>query len=147
MKLPDERNISQAVRRLNPDLFVAGLHRAESQPIARPALEQAEAPSAPSARRLASRTGPKWVVCITSYRTRALDSDNMIAGLKPLRDSIAATLGCDDNDREVEWTYSQVITRHPQGVAVIIRQLDAPGASRARLRERGARARHQDKPQ
>jgi hypothetical protein len=50
-----------------------------------------------------------------------MDSDNLIAGLKPLRDAVALHLGLDDADRYIDWAYAQVTTTGPVGVVVLIK--------------------------
>lgn len=48
--------------------------------------------------------------------------DNVVGGLKGVRDQIASQLGRDDSDRGIEWRYDQ--RKGPWGVDVTIR---APG--------------------
>ena len=51
---------------------------------------------------------------------RELDDDNLRGGSKHLRDAIADWLGVNDNERWVEWSYSQHHTRGREGVGVKI---------------------------
>ena len=60
------------------------------------------------------------VVSIIACRAREIDEDNLIAGLKWAKDSIAASLGLDDGDRRIRWEYGQAETRGEQGVIVKI---------------------------
>lgn len=63
------------------------------------------------------------VVCIVSYRSRLVDSDNLCAGAKPLRDLIAGQLGIDDGDGRIRFEYDQVETRGETGTQVLITML------------------------
>lgn len=47
------------------------------------------------------------IVIITRVGPRPLDTDNLAASAKFLRDGIAARLGVDDADPRVEWRYQQ----------------------------------------
>lgn len=47
------------------------------------------------------------VVTITRVGKRMLDSDNLVASAKFLRDAVADRLGVDDADPRVEWRYEQ----------------------------------------
>lgn len=47
-----------------------------------------------------------------------IDDDNLTAGLKPLRDAVAESLGVDDGDPRVEWETEQVQTRASEFVLV-----------------------------
>ncbi len=110
-----ELQCSQAVRELNPHLFVGAVEKPISQPDAPRPLDRGCK---------ARKTGPQgMVISLVSYRSRLLDSDNLHGGLKPLRDAIAATLGIDDGDSAVRWEYGQVETRGEEGTAVGIQVL------------------------
>lgn len=52
---------------------------------------------------------------------READSDNVVGGLKAIRDEVAAWLGIDDGDPRVVWSYSQ--SRGPFAVRVTIRDV------------------------
>lgn len=111
--------ISDATRNRNPELFgLAGL---------RPAVDAEQAPA------LVSHTPRKQKgarclgvgravlrVSLVAYRSRRLDSDNLIAGLKATRDAIARWFGLDDADKYIEWEYGQHWTNSKEGVAVRI---------------------------
>ena len=58
-----------------------------------------------------------------AFRHRALDDDNLTGGLKPLRDTIASTLGLDDGDPGLRFTVHQCIGQGPEGVLVRISQI------------------------
>lgn len=49
-----------------------------------------------------------------------MDSDNFIAGAKPLRDAIAKSLGVDDGDPRLRWSYGEALSPGPAGVLVIV---------------------------
>lgn len=64
---------------------------------------------------------PRFLVTITSHRPRKLDSDNLIAGAKPLRDCAAATCGVDDGDEDrITFEYAQVVTKGRPGTHLTI---------------------------
>lgn len=52
---------------------------------------------------------------------READSDNVVGGLKAVRDEVAAWLGIDDGDPRIVWSYSQ--SRGPFAVKVSIRDV------------------------
>lgn len=93
---------------------VAGLQGAEPEPNQRSQSEDCRVEESPS----------RVVFCvhifIISIRRRILDEDNYIAGCKPLRDSIANSLGCDDADMRLRWQYHQLKTDGPEGTIVAI---------------------------
>jgi len=60
------------------------------------------------------------IVTITSYRRAELDFDNLVSGLKSLRDAIASSLALDDADKRLRWEYSQVVTTGITGTHVLI---------------------------
>lgn len=61
------------------------------------------------------------VVVVTLIRigARELDDDNLRTGAKPLRDSIATSLGVDDADPRVKWEYGQVITTNGHAGTIV----------------------------
>ncbi len=62
--------------------------------------------------------GP-WVVALTRSGPRPLDTDNLGASFKALRDALAVWLGCDDGPSgPVVWTYAQ--TRGGYGATVVV---------------------------
>ena len=94
----------------------------EPKQAARGALGEDSRPPAASRRRVASG-GPAFRVTIVSFRPGALDGDNLIAGAKPLRDAIAASLGLDDRDDVIAWECGQVRTDGQRGTLVRIEAL------------------------
>jgi hypothetical protein len=61
---------------------------------------------------------------IIACRHRILDSDNAIAGAKPLRDGIAKMFGLDDADARIEFEYGQCQTNGEQGTIVKIERIE-----------------------
>jgi hypothetical protein len=122
-------HVSDAVRRLNPELF--GLGRlptavAQQSP-ARSLVGQTQGAQEGSGgvalgRRTRSAHGPRLRIALVAFRRtgRELDHDNLVGGLKWLRDSIAEWIGIDDSERNIDWTYSQHPTRGREGVSVRI---------------------------
>lgn len=52
--------------------------------------------------------GPLFVTLIRcSPSSRPADMDNVVGGLKAVRDQIASQLGRDDGDRSITWVYNQ----------------------------------------
>lgn len=49
----------------------------------------------------------KLTVTITRIAPRELDTDNLAIGCKALRDGVADWLKVNDNDKRIEWKYSQ----------------------------------------
>ncbi len=115
----DFKNASESFKRRNPHLFgaVGGLQDSIPKPDPIPALDQKSKACKRSAR------GVVIGVHIISVRKRILDSDNMQAGSKGLRDAIAETLGCDDADARLQWEYHQIKTTGREGTIVNIQQL------------------------
>lgn len=114
MKLPE--NVSESVKRLNPDLFVGAMVPAigESQPgraLVKDVSRREERPE-----------GMAFRVVLVSHRKRLLDEhDNLRHGMKPLVDAITETLGFkSDADPRLTWEYAQVRTSGPEGVSVMI---------------------------
>lgn len=52
---------------------------------------------------------------------RRADEDNVVGGLKAVRDEVAAWLGIDDGDPRIVWSYSQA--RGPFAVRVAMRDV------------------------
>lgn len=73
----------------------------------------AKAKRVASQRRAAMLKCPKWnggpllVVTLTRVAPHRLDSDNLAAALKGVRDGIASRLGVDDGSALVRWEYAQ----------------------------------------
>lgn len=80
-----------------------------------------------SQRRAAMLKCPKWagepllLITLTRHAQKELDTDNLAAALKGVRDGIAARLGIDDGSRLVAWEYNQEICPHgDESVGVFI---------------------------
>lgn len=63
------------------------------------------------------------VVTIIRVGYKEFDEDNLIAGAKPLRDAIAASLRVDDADKRIRWQYRQIIDAGRTGTIVKIDQV------------------------
>lgn len=116
-KLP----ISDATRRLNPDLFTPGaVGRLEAPKHGQSAgaLER----KAPKERLRKGRPdeGPGYCITLIGFITRRMDDDNLAHAFKPLRDAIADWIGIDDGSSRLRWEYGQVETRGQQGVSIKI---------------------------
>lgn len=122
MKPHDIRSakVSEAVRKLNPHLFVVGGFQ--------PKIAQQKAGGALVGKSSGRQTGggcvaggaPVVRVSLTNFRRRLMDSDNLIGGYKPLRDGIARSMCLDDADTVIEWEYAQQLTRGKEGTVVRI---------------------------
>ena len=67
------------------------------------------------------KSGPcRVVVSFVALLKRTLDDDNLVASIKPLRDSIAASLGIDDGDKRITFQYQQLQTKGCEGVIIRI---------------------------
>jgi hypothetical protein len=64
---------------------------------------------------------PGMTIHLYSFRKRRLDHDNLVGGMKPLRDSIARMIGVDDADSNFSWRYTQVIEAVDPRTLVVIR--------------------------
>lgn len=65
-----------------------------------------------AAKLVASRFSPTLIVpgvqvILTRVAPRPLDDDNLAYAFKSIRDGVADSLGCRDNDPRVVWTYTQ----------------------------------------
>lgn len=60
------------------------------------------------------------IVTLVRYGHQLLDDDNLVSSFKPLRDSIAKSIGVDDGDKRFRWEYGQVQTRGETGCNVKI---------------------------
>ena len=58
-------------------------------------------------------------VALTRIAPRALDSDNLAAALKAVRDGVADALGMDDGDPRLIWRYDQGRGR-PKEYAIVV---------------------------
>ncbi len=63
-------------------------------------------------------------VSIISVRRRLIDSDNLVAGAKQIRDALAEKLESDDSEYSgIEWEYDQMTTRGTEGTLIRIELL------------------------
>lgn len=118
MKLnPNEANVSEAVRKLNPHLFgVALISAAKSEREQERALVGETLPAKTGRARVGKGNGPiVRVQIILCGSGPARDSDNLAISYKQIRDAIAASLNLDDADSWIDWEYSQVRTRGQRG--------------------------------
>lgn len=104
-------NASEAVKRLNPDLFRDGqfLPKVVEQKTQRPLVS--ESSGRESRRRRLAGCGQVLRITLVAYLARRLDDDNLAGGFKPLRDVVARWLDIDDSDKFIDWQYGQVVTR------------------------------------
>lgn len=122
---------SPSTQARNPGL-VAGLQAAVSKPqqgktlvevFQDEARRQGGVPRGGSGKRRVRVRRPVLCVALVACVRRRHDDDNLIAGLKPLRDVVARELGVDDGDGSVSWEYGQVVTRGAPGTMVSIRPI------------------------
>jgi len=59
-----------------------------------------------AARVVLPKSGPV-AITLTRIAPRALDTDNLVSGLKAVRDGLADALGVDDGSSRIEWRYAQ----------------------------------------
>lgn len=111
--------VNETVKKLNPAIFtesaaVGGLAAAERKQCPQPALDGDPKTFPRRKGRLAV------VVTIIACRRRVLDSDNHVAGCKPLRDIISRSLATDDGSECISFEYGQLHTTGPEGTIVRI---------------------------
>jgi len=107
---PDD--LPEHIKRINPHLFVGGVEKRFTKRDVAAALDKA-------IQARPERTG-SVVVSLVSYRRKELDSDNLVGGLKPLRDAIANSIGIDDGDKRIRFEYGQIVTTGHEGTMVKI---------------------------
>lgn len=114
------RTVSDAVRRLNPDIFGPVVDRVDSGQHRKPA--RALEPKAPTQRRSRARPQGRGEICIrlVACLVRRMDDDNLAHAIKPLRDAIAIELGIDDGDSRLRWEYGQIETRGRTGCVLSV---------------------------
>lgn len=125
---PEFKNASESFKRLNGHLFGLGsLGTFVNEPKQQRALERQTSPNQSRNQSMGRSRGRKSerILRITLLRfgKTEWDSDNLIAGLKPLRDTVAqwffgGTRGQHDGDKKIEWIYGQVKTTGQRGVLV-----------------------------
>lgn len=60
-------------------------------------------------------------VDLVAFVRRPLDDDNLTAGMKPLRDAVASTLGVDDGDPRIRFVVHQIPAgAGPEGTCIRI---------------------------
>lgn len=62
-------------------------------------------------------------VTLVAVRKRLLDDDNNVGSLKSLRDHISRTIGIDDGDTRLKFSYGQILAAKQPGVIVKIERL------------------------
>lgn len=124
MKLP--KQTSDAIRRLNPQIFGGGVGRLESPQRKSDSGETLgrKAPGKKPGRSRVVKRLPTVRVTLVGFQNRIYDSDNFISGCKPLRDAIAEWLGTDDADSGIAWEYGQQLTHGTEGVVVKIERIN-----------------------
>jgi len=117
-RLPENQNLIKAAQGSiggnAPAAPVAGVQDPQPKPHKVPALDP-RAEVHPSSER-----GVVVVVTIVRCSHTEIDSDNLIAGAKAIRDACARSLGCDDRDKRIKWEYRQLIGEGPEGTLVKI---------------------------
>lgn len=102
------------------DRLEAGKHAKQTRALERKA-------QAPRRRKAGGKTGDRCkrpaeiIVAMTAHLPTYMDSDNLAAALKPVRDELAEWIGIDDGDHRIAWECDQVITRGNPGVCVVVR--------------------------
>lgn len=103
----------------------ASLIKANSQPVAGLPDPQREQPAIQTLARCPQSKArgtkrPVISIAIVSFREREVDSDNIIAGAKGLRDAIAARLCIDDGDKRIRWHYAIIFSPGIRGTQIVI---------------------------
>jgi len=106
-------NVSDAVRKRNPELF--GLGAVSSTIPKRSGRRKSQAKNADQA-----RSSFRVAVSLIGFRRIPLDDDNFVGACKHLRDGIAESIGFDDGDKRLRWQYQQIQTYGDEGVMVRI---------------------------
>jgi len=96
----------------HPSRVVGGLLPTKPKPEPLPALDRKA--------QNRGRSKGSVVVRVTIIRcgSRLLDDDNLCFAYKPLRDSIATSLGIDDGDKRISFEYGQCETKGKRGTIV-----------------------------
>lgn len=103
MDLPNEP--SESFKRRNPHIYgPCAVDNPERKHRPKPALDAHSQAKHRGKRRL------RISIEIIRLGRDVLDSDNLAAGAKPLRDAIARSLGIDDGDERIRWHYGQCTT-------------------------------------
>lgn len=116
----DFTHASESFKKRNPHLYGRPVGSMETSKPESPALSALDIrkKTQPSGE-TSMANGVEYRVVLVCHVRRVLDDDNLQGACKSLRDSIAETLGIDDGDKRISWTYHQIIDRY-EGVAVKI---------------------------
>jgi hypothetical protein len=115
------QKVSESVRRRNPHLY-GGNVVGQLEPKKRKQNKVAALESRPP-RVQRGMEGVGILVTFHNHRKHIIDDDNLIGGLKHLRDAVAKSLGVDDGDPVIKFQYNQTETRGREGVIVHIERL------------------------
>src|SRR5438132_7023200 len=119
MNLDELKNVSESVKRLNPDLFMDRLRVPVRKRGSSSALER-ESSRAKAGRKGMARDQRVLRISIIGIRRRTLDADNFAGACKQLRDCIASSFNLDDAEKIIDWQYAQQQTRGREGIIVVI---------------------------
>lgn len=108
---------NEAFRKRNPEVFGSSVGAVEQPKRERSAGAALERQPKGQHR---GKNSVGVVVEIIACRHRLFDDDNSCAGLKPIRDAIARSLGVDDGDKRIRWCYGQCRTDGDEGTIVRI---------------------------
>ena len=106
----------ERIRRENPDVFRTMVAE-KSKQIASSSLDGRSPQRQGRKNKLVVR------VTLVTLRRRVCDDDNNVSAIKPLRDSIARSIGLDDGDPRIKFEYGAARTEGQPGVMVKIEQL------------------------
>src|SRR6266480_4675811 len=120
MKLDELKNVSESVKRLNPDLFVDRLRAPVRKRGSSPALERESSRAKAGRKGVAGRDQRVLRISIIGIRRRTLDADNFAGACKQLRDCIASSFNLDDAEKIIDWQYAQQLTHGREGIIVAI---------------------------
>lgn len=117
-----------SVAKANP--ILVGVVPAQREPHPEPALDK------DACRQQAVCEGLEVSIALIAVRKRLLDDDNLIAGFKHLRDEVARTLGVDDADSRLKWSYGQVLGTRPGTIVKIeaSTKLMMPGSAKTKAK-------------
>lgn len=113
--------VSESVRKLNPHLYAGNLVGSME-----PKVRKQDKVAALASRPPRSKTGAdraEYVITLCNHRRVLIDDDNLIGGLKSLRDSIANRVSVDDGDPRIRWQYHQIESKGREGVVVTIEKI------------------------
>lgn len=125
MNLEDElrkKGIGQTVIRRTLAALGGQLQPQAAQPDIGRALERPKQARQTGSRHLGRGPVLVWVGIIR-VSARELDDDNLRSAYKGFRDAIAASLGFDDGDKRIRFSYSQHVSQGRQGTIVMIERM------------------------